>query len=227
MRGGYVRAALQARLPQLRLPPRLLRPVNEQAWEDITRPMQGSLVVLEPLDAAHEDGLYEAAREDRAAWRWLPHDASESRGAFGSWLEEALAASGVGREAAFATLDARSGRPIGSTRYLSLRPEHRGVEIGWTWLSPSAWGTGANVEAKLLMLRRAFGTLGCIRVEFQTNARNERSRAALEVLPARFEGVLRKHKFVQRGEARDTAYYSIIDDEWPGVEANLRRRLAG
>jgi len=141
--------------------------MNEQAWEDIARPMAGSLVVLEPLDAGHEEGLYEAAREDRAAWRWLPYDASESRGAFRSWLKEALAASQAGTEAAFATLDARSARLIGSTRYLSLRPEHRGVEIGWTWLSPSAWGTGANVEAKLLMLGRAFGSLGCMRVEFQ------------------------------------------------------------
>ena len=201
--------------------------MNKLAWEDIARPMKGSLVVLEPLDAGHEEGLYEAAREDRAAWRWLPHDASESRGVFRSWLEEALAAAEAGTEAAFATLDARSGRLIGSTRYLSLRPEHRGVEIGWTWLSPSAWGTGANVEAKLLMLGLAFGAMGCMRVEFQTNARNERSRAALEALPARFEGVFRKHKIVQHGEVRDTAYYSIIDDEWPGVEANLRRRLAG
>ena len=196
------------------------------AWEEIARPLEGSLVVLEPLDAGHEEGLYEAAREDRAAWRWLPHDASESRVAFRSWLEEALAASEAGTEAAFATFDAQTGGILGSTRYLTLRPEHRGLEIGWTWLSPSAWGTGANAEAKLLMLGRAFGTLGCMRVEFQTNARNERSRAALESLPARFEGVFRKHKIVQRGEIRDTAYYSITDDEWPEVEANLRRRLA-
>ena len=115
---------------------------------------------------------------------------------------------------------------MGSTRYLNLRPEHRGLEIGWTWISPSAWSTGANVEAKLLMLEHAFERLGCMRVEFQTNARNERSRNALEALPARFEGVFRKHKIVRGGEIRDTAYYSIVDDEWPEVEANLRRRLA-
>ena len=196
------------------------------AWEEISRPLEGSLVALERLDAGHEDGLYEAAREDRAVWRWLPYDASEDRVAFRTWLEEALAASEAGTEAAFATFDARTGRILGSTRYLTLRLEHRGLEIGWTWLSPSAWGTGANAEAKLLMLGRAFGALGCMRVEFQTNARNERSRAALEALPARFEGVFRKHKIVQRGEIRDSAYYSITDDEWPEVEANLRRRLA-
>ena len=139
MRGADVRAALQARLPQLRLPPRLLRPVSERrAWEGIRRPLVGALVVLEPLEAGHEAGLFEAAREDRAVWRWLPYDASESRTAFRSWFEEALAASEAGREVAFATLDDRTGRPIGSTRYLTLRPEHRGLEIGWTWLAPSA-----------------------------------------------------------------------------------------
>ena len=115
---------------------------------------------------------------------------------FRAWFEEAISASESTAEVAFATLDARTGAPIGSTRYLSLRPEHLGLEIGWTWLVTSAWGTGANVEAKLLMLEHAFERLGCIRVEFQTDARNERSRAALTALPAKFEGILRKHRLV-------------------------------
>src|SRR5919112_6642366 len=174
----------------------------------------------------HEEGLFEAAREP-GIWRYLPVDASGSRDDFRSWLEAALAASERGSEAAFATLDAESGEPIGSTRYLALRPEHRGLEIGWTWLTPSRWRTGANVEAKLLMLEHAFGSLGCVRVEFKTDARNERSRAALSALPARFEGVFRKHMILPGGGYRDSAYYSIVDDEWPGVRANLRRRLAG
>lgn len=193
-------------------------------WENIATVLEGSVVRLEPLASRHEPGLYEVARDPRV-WRWLPYDASGSRKIFGAWFEEAVAASEAGREAAFVTLDAHTGGPVGSTRYLNLRPEHRGLEIGWTWISPHAWGTGANVEAKLLMLRYAFERLGCMRVEFQTNARNERSRNALEALPARFEGVFRKHKIVQGGEIRDTAYYSIVDDEWPEVEANLRRRL--
>ncbi len=109
----------------------------------------------------------------------------------------------------------------------TLRPEHRGLEIGWTWLSSSAWGTSANVEAKLLLLEHAFERLGCQRVEFKTDARNERSRAALSALPARFEGIFRKHMLVRDGERRDSAYYSIVDDEWPEVGANLRRRLRG
>jgi RimJ/RimL family protein N-acetyltransferase len=90
-----------------------------------------------------------------------------------------------------------------------LRPAHRGLEIGWTWLTPSRWGTDANVEAKLLMLKRAFGSLGCVRVEFKTDVRNERSRHPLATLPARFEGTFRKHMIVGGGRYRDSAYYSI------------------
>jgi RimJ/RimL family protein N-acetyltransferase len=155
----------------------------------------------------------------------MPYDANESHETFHAWLEDALAASGAGVEGAFATIDAKTGKPVGSTRYLALRPEHRVLEIGWTWLAPAYWQTGANVEAKLLMLEHAFGDLGCLRVEFKTDARNERSRAALAALPAQFEGVFRKHMLVRGGERRDSAYYSIIDDEWPEVRENLRRRL--
>jgi RimJ/RimL family protein N-acetyltransferase len=193
-------------------------------WESVARRLEGSLVVLEPLEPRHEEGLFEAAREP-GIWRYLPVDASGSRADFRSWLEAALAASERGSEAAFATLDAESGEPIGSTRYLALRPEHRGLEIGWTWLAPAYWGAGANAEAKLLMLEHAFGPLGCVRVEFKTDARNERSRAALEALPARFEGVFRKHMILPGGGYRDSAYYSIIEDEWPEVRENLERRL--
>jgi N-acetyltransferase len=117
---------------------------------------------------------------------------------------------------------ARSGRAIGSSRYPSVRPADRALEVGWTWLAPSAWGTGANVEAKLPMLERAFEDLGCARVEFKTDARNKRSRAAIA---ARFEGIMRNHKFTPAVGLRDSAYYSVIDAEWPAVRASLRRRL--
>lgn len=194
-------------------------------WKNLTSVLEGETVRLEPLARRHEQGLFEVARDERI-WRWMPFDASESGERFHDWLRDALAASEAGSEGAFATLDARTGEPIGSTRYLALRPEHRGLEIGWTWLAPSRWQTGANVEAKLLMLEHAFERLGCLRVEFKTDARNERSRAALAALPARFEGIFRKHMLVRDGERRDSAYYSIIDDEWPEVRDNLRRRLA-
>jgi N-acetyltransferase len=193
-------------------------------WKNLAIVLEGEIVRLEPLERRHEQGLFEAAQDERI-WRWMPYDASGSSEGFHSWLEDALAASEAGTEAAFATVDAGTGKPVGSTRYLALRPEHRGLEIGWTWLAPAHWQTGANVEAKLLMLEHTFERLGCLRVEFKTDSRNERSRAALAALPAKFEGIFRKHMLVRGGERRDSAYYSIIDDEWPEVRENLARRI--
>jgi N-acetyltransferase len=190
-------------------------------WEDAATRLEGKVVVLEPLTRAHEAGLYEAST-DPAVWRWLPIAQPSSAEAFRAWLDDAVA---LPRSAPFATLDARTGAPIGSTRYLELRPEHGVLEIGWTWLARNAWGTGANVEAKLLQLEHAFGRLGARRVEFKTDALNERSRAALAALPATFEGVFRKHMLVRGGENRDSAWYAIVDDDWPAVRDNLRRRL--
>ena len=105
-------------------------------------------------------------------------------------------------------------------------PEHRTLEIGWTWLTPTAWGTGANAEAKLLQLEHAFETLGYRRVEFKTDALNERARPALAALPAQFEGIFRKHMLVRDGVSRDSAWYSVVDDEWPEVRESLRARVA-
>ncbi len=193
-------------------------------WENLSSVLEGEVVRLEPLARRHERGLFEVAGDERI-WRWMPYDPSESPETFHAWLEDALAASEAGTEGAFATVDASTGEPVGSTRYLALRPKDRVLEIGWTWLAPAYWQTGANVEAKLLMLEHAFTDLGCLRVEFKTDASNERSRAALAALSAQFEGVFRKHMLVRGGERRDSAYYSIIDDEWPEVRDELRRRL--
>lgn len=195
-------------------------------WDGASTRLAGRLVVLEPLERAHEDSLFSASA-DPAVWRWLSVAQPRTTEAFRSWLDDALAGAATGREAPFATLDAATGTPIGSTRYLELRPEHRVLEIGWTWLASSAWGTGANVEAKLLMLEHAFERLGARRVEFKTDALNERSRAALAALPAGFEGVFRKHMLVRGGENRDSAWYAIVDDDWPAVQQNLLRRLEG
>ena len=191
-------------------------------WEQIAEPMAGRFVRLEPLAPHHADRLREAAGDDRI-WRWMPLD---PRPAFDAWMEDALTRRRDGLDVPFATVDLAAEAPIGSTRYLALRPEHRSVEIGWTWVSPAAWGTGANVEAKLLMLTRAFDELGCVRVEFKTDALNERSRRALEALGATFEGIHRKHMLVRGGERRDSAWYSVLDEEWAEVQAHLRRRLA-
>lgn len=192
--------------------------------ENLAIRLEGSVVVLEPLTEGHADELWRAAQAAEI-WEWLAHVGS-ARDYFDGWMEISLAAAREGREGVFATRDRRSGAAIGSTRFLNVRPADRVVEIGWTWLEPRAWGTGANVEAKLLMLEHAFETLGCVRVEFKTDARNERSRGALAALPAQFEGVLRKHMTMPDVGVRDSAYYSVIDNEWPEVRANLERRLA-
>lgn len=194
----------------------------EQFADDAPR-LGGELVILEPLTFSHEERLFEVAGDSRI-WRWQPYDPSGGREAFHAWLAEAVAASEAGREMAFAILDGGTGTPIGSTRYLDLRPEHRVLEIGWTWLAPRAWRTGANIETKLLLLGHAFEKLGCVRVEFRCDARNERSRAALSALPAQFEGVLRKQR-TWEGSPRDIAHYSIIDDEWASTRKKLLERL--
>jgi N-acetyltransferase len=191
------------------------------AFPDLTPTLAGRLVRLEPLTPAHADGLLEAG-DDPRIWRWMPYPVTATREVLSAWIEDARST-----RAPFAILDLRDGRPIGSSSFMGLRPEHRGLEIGWTWLTPSVWGRGANVEAKLLLLEHAFERLGCIRVEFKTDARNERSRAALAALPAQFEGIFRRHMVIRDGELRDSAWYSIIDDEWPQVKAALTARLEG
>jgi RimJ/RimL family protein N-acetyltransferase len=194
------------------------------AMEQLTRRLEGEIVVLEPLGEEHAEELWEAAQAPEI-WEWLAHIGSE-RAYFDRWLEMTLESARAGSEGPFATRLRSSGALVGSSRYLNVRRWDRVVEVGWTWLHPSAWRTGANVEAKLLMVGHAFEELGCVRVEFKTDARNERSRAALAALPAQFEGIMRKHMIVPDVGQRDSAYYSVIDSEWPHVRANLEGRLA-
>jgi RimJ/RimL family protein N-acetyltransferase len=191
-----------------------------ERWTGIR--LEGRRVVLEPLSEAHEDGLWAASRAPET-WRWLSVLQPETRVEFRAYLDQALAAAADGSEIPFATL--LDGRVVGSTRYLALAPEFRRLEIGWTWLHPSVWGSGVNIEAKLLQLADAFDRLGCRRVELKTDALNERSRAAMAALPAEFEGVFRKHMLVRGDENRDSAWYAVVDDDWPEVRSNLERRL--
>ena len=184
--------------------------------------LEGKLVALEPLAPEHEQPLREAA-SDPAIWRFGYADFSKD---FGPWWQEARATQEAGLSIPFATVERATGRVVGSSRFATLRPEHRGAEIGWTWVIPELWGSGVNIEAKLLMLEHGFERLGFARVEFKTEATNERSRAALAALPAQFEGVFRHHLWVRDGEWRDSAYYSVLEEEWPEVRANLERRLA-
>ena len=186
--------------------------------------LEGSIVRLEPLSLDHVPALAEVAL-DPAIWRWTiarPTSEAELR----AWAETTIAARAAGTELSFATIDRVSGRPIGSSRYMNIALDHRRIEIGWTWVGTAFQRTGANREAKLLMLGHAFDTLGCRRVEFKTDALNERARAALAALPSRFEGTFRKHMLMYGGRWRDSAWYAITDEEWPETKRRLRDRLA-
>jgi len=194
------------------------------AFADLHPTLNGRLIALEPLRQDHEPGLQAAAADERV-WRFMRTVASEPA-AFHDWFCEALTAAAAGTEAPFCIVHRDDAAAVGSSRYLALRPDDRVLEIGHSWITPAAWGSGANTEAKLLLLTHAFEGLGCLRVEFKTDARNERSRAALAAIPATFEGVFRKHMLVRGGERRDSAWYSVIDDDWPAVKAALVARVA-
>ncbi len=184
-------------------------------------------VTLEPLDRAHCDALGRAAADSRI-WRYLSADLRDAA-VRASWLEAALAEQEAGSALPFAVRD-RHGALIGSTRYLNIAPAHRRLEIGWTWLAPAHWGGPVNPAMKLLLLDHAFDALGAVRVEFRTDARNTASRAAIERIGARQEGILRRHMIVARGRIRDTVQFAIVDQAWPALkprlEALIRERQA-
>jgi len=186
-------------------------------WDEIAAVLPGRLVTLEPLTRDNLDGLRAAAADERI-WRFMVTTDVER------WLGDALAEHEAGRRVQCVAL--REGEAVGSTSYLGLAPEHLRLEIGNTWMSPATWGTGANVEAKYLLLRHAFETLGCRRVEFKTDSLNEPSRTALLGIGATFEGVFRNHMVMPDGRMRHSAYYSVIDDEWPAVKGLLERSIA-
>jgi len=190
-------------------------------WPPAREPLEGSIVRMEALRPEHREGLRQASNDERI-WVWVDRRIPGEPGAFDRWFDTRLAVSEHGDEWCFATISVATGEPIGSSSYLAVRPEHDGLEIGWTWLNPAAWRTGANAEAKLLMLANAFDALGCIRVEFKTDSRNERSRAALEGIGATYEGIFRRHMLTHVEGVRDSAYYSITDEDWPAVRDRLR-----
>jgi RimJ/RimL family protein N-acetyltransferase len=198
-------------------------PTSIQAWVTPVT-LDGSRVRLEPLDETHLEHLVRVGTDD-SIWRWitgLPMDEQGVR----AWFDQTRANAETGTELPFATIDRASGHAIGSTRYMTITPEHRRLEIGWTWVGTAFQRTGANREAKLLQLTHAFETLDAERVEFKTHARNEKSRAALTGIGATFEGVLRHHTIMPDGSNRDSAYYSVLAAEWPDVKARLEALLA-
>ena len=186
--------------------------------------LAGSRVRMEPLSLErHWDGLLAIGLEP-TLWRWTladVRDASDLR----RYLETAAGELAARQSLPFVTIDLISGRVAGCTRFGSLDEHHRRVEIGWTWVGSAFQRSHVNTEAKYLMLRHAFESLRCVRVEFKANALNERSRRAMERLGARFEGTLRRHMVRDTGEWRDTVYYSVLDDEWPTVKQRLEQLM--
>ncbi len=177
--------------------------------------LAGRIVQVEPIADRHRDGLREAAEREPQIHRYTN---MYSLG-FERWFDQALAAE---HEIPFVVCVA--GQPVGSTRYLNVDSFHRRTEIGWTWLERAQWGTGANIETKYLLLRNAFESWDAMRVEFKTDARNLRVRGALLGIGARFEGIFHKH-MVLPDSIRDSAWYAIVDDDWPDVKRLLEAKI--
>jgi N-acetyltransferase len=187
--------------------------------------LTGRFVRLEPLARGHTDALA-AFAYDRALWEWTPTQPLDRAG-LEQWVEEALGAERAGTALPFATVLLAENRVVGSTRYLNIAARDGRMEIGATVVAVAHQRSVVNTEAKYLMLAHAFETLGATRVELKTHSGNEKSRRAIERIGAQFEGIHRKHMLHHDGSRRNTAWYSIVDDEWPAVKARLETMLSG
>lgn len=187
--------------------------------------LTGRRVRLEPLSIEHLDDLVRVGL-DPAIWA-LTIARPTDRAGIETWLRAAVANGEAGIDVPFATVELASGRAVGSSRFMSIVPDHRRLEIGWTWLGGDYQRTGLNREAKFLQLGHAFDALGANRVEFKTDARNAKSRAALLGIGATFEGIFREHMIMPTGPLRDSAWYSVVSTEWPMVRDRLRASLDG
>jgi len=186
--------------------------------------LEGRRVRMEPLDLdQHFDGLLAIAL-DPDIWRWTMNQLT-SRSELSDYLDTALREQREGRSVPFATRDLVTGRLAGCTRFANIDARNRRVEIGWTWIGVPFRRSHVNTEAKYLMFRHAFERWSCVRVELKANAANERSRRAMERIGCVHEGVLRKHMLRDNGEWRDSAYYSVLDSEWPGVKVRLEEMM--
>ncbi len=184
--------------------------------------LEGTILRLEPLSLDHAPGLWPHAGPEVFQWLAdLPRDGSYE--AFRDWIGVTMR-----RPASltFAMILAETGEPAGVSGYLDIRPDHRGIEIGRTWIGKAHQGSRVNPESKLLLFRHAFETLGAIRVQLKTDLRNLQSQRAIEKLGAVREGVLRRYQIRSNGEVRDTVMYSVLADEWPALKARLEARLA-
>ena len=180
-------------------------------------------LILRPLSLSDVPALGEAA-SDGALWEKKTTTVPRPEG-FEAYVQKALELQAAGLALPFATVVNDGDRIVGSTRYMNIDAANRRVEIGTTWIAKSWQRTFVNTHAKFLMLRHAFEVLGCNAVEIRTHSRNDQSRAAIERLGAKLDGILRQHMIMPDGDIRDTAVYSIVRDEWPAVKDSLARRL--
>jgi RimJ/RimL family protein N-acetyltransferase len=186
------------------------------------RTMTGKFVALEPLEARHHEGLLKAAASDPEIWRYIPVDPDKM---FASRLPWMVKENQEGRLITFVVKRNKDGAIVGSTSYLAIQPTDARVEIGFTWYVPQAQGGPVNPECKYLLLRNAFEA-HYNRVEFKTDAKNAKSRAALKKLGAKEEGILRGHMWMPQGYFRDSIYFSVLAAEWPQIRAGLEQRLS-
>ncbi|HTP13533.1 MAG TPA: GNAT family protein [Bacteroidota bacterium] len=186
--------------------------------------LEGNHVRLVPLEMVHLDALYEAGNDERL-WQ-VTTTVIRSREDMRDYIAEALEQQAARIALPFVIVVKSTGEVVGSTRFGNVAPVHKRVEIGWTWINPRWQRTYVNTETKYLLLRHAFETLGCIRVEFKTDSLNLQSRKALAGIGAVEEGTMRNHMIVPGGRKRHSVYFSIIDAEWPEVRKKLEARLA-
>ena len=185
--------------------------------------LTGTRVQLVPLQTEHLPELAVIAR-NREIWEHLPLDGSDENVLMGN-LREAILKRAYGEQYPFAAVNMERDRIFGSTRLFEMYPQHKKLEIGWTWYDPAYWGSGLNTECKLLLLTYCFETLGVNRVQLKTRNTNLRSQAAIRKIGAKTEGILRKDRIMPNGEVRDTVLFSITDDDWEEVKANLLNLL--
>jgi RimJ/RimL family protein N-acetyltransferase len=182
--------------------------------------MERSPVRLQPLSMDVVDDLAIAAAHQQI-WSFMPVRPILTKDAMRDWVEQAIKGAADGTQFAFAIMDTRTEKAIGSTRYMDIRTADKGMEIGWTWLTPEYQRTIFNTTCKFLLMNHAFENLGAVRVQLKTDGRNLKSQAAIERLGAKREGVLRKQLALPDGYIRDTVYFSVLDSEWPDVKARL------
>ena len=187
--------------------------------------LNGTHVRLEPMTEEHIPALAEIG-VGQPFWNFMLYGDINSEEDMRNWVRDILERAEKGTDLPFVAVHIASERLAGATRYLNIMPKDRGLEIGGTWYGPDFQRTPVNTECKYLLLRHAFETLGCIRVQLKTDSRNERSQRAIERIGAVKEGVLRNHMILPDGYIRHSVFYSILDTEWPGVKRRLEEMLA-